>query len=83
MPPSITTIREPRIARTVAALRTNAWWLEEVLARAQSQPALLDEARTAVTDFASLTLKEVNRAAATHYRLTNAHVVGVVPAPAK
>jgi len=76
-------VREPRIAHTVAALRTNAWWLEEVLARAQSQPALLDEARTAVTDFASLTLKEVNRAAATHYRLTNAHVVGVVPAPAK
>jgi len=78
-PEEFSRVREPQIARTAAALRTNAWWLDEVLARAQSQPALLDEARTAATDFASLTREEVNRVAATHYRYPHAHVVGIVP----
>ncbi len=57
----------------------NVWWLETVLARAQSCPASLDDARTLKSDYESITLDEVNRAAAEHFRASSAYVCGIIP----
>jgi len=82
-PQEFSRLRAPLIARAAEDLRRNSWWLDEVLSRTQSQPTVLDAARTLTSDFASLTLEEVNRAAATHYRFAKANVVGIIPADAK
>lgn len=66
-PEEFARLREPLRAAAAEAQHSNEWWLDEVLADAQSDPASLAEARAMAGGFDRLTLGEVNRAAADHF----------------
>jgi len=72
-------LREPRRAQTAAQLGSDDWWLHQVLARAQSQPAVLADARALATVYGELTREEVNRAAVRYLRAADASTILVVP----
>jgi len=72
-------VREPLRAVALAELRSNEWWLANVLTRAQTQPAALEEAHTHATAFADLTRDDVNRAVAAHFRATESNAIGFIP----
>ncbi|MBP9914537.1 MAG: insulinase family protein, partial [Opitutaceae bacterium] len=78
-----TRLSEPLRTRAAENLRNNDWWLHKVLLRAQTEPAVLDDARTLSTGFADLTRDEVNRAAADVFPIANAYGVGAAPAQEK
>jgi len=59
---------EPLRSEAAAYLRSNEWWLWNVLILAQSRPAVLDEARSLPTAFDRITLHEVNQALAAHFK---------------
>lgn len=69
----------PLRTAAVADLRSNDWWLANVVSRAQSQPAVLAEARTHAIAFDDLTRREVDRIAAAHLRSANGNCVGFSP----
>jgi zinc protease len=56
-------IREPARARYAKDVRNTGWWLNEVVAQAQSRPAVLDQARQHGKIMEEITLEEVNQAA--------------------
>jgi len=72
-------LREPLRAAALADLRSNEWWLSNVLMRAQSDPAVLGEARTHGTAFDDLTRDEVNRITAAHFNPAESNAVGFIP----
>ncbi len=72
-------LREPRRAQTAAQLGSDDWWLHQVLARAQSRPAVLSDARALATVYSDLTREEVNLAALRYLRAAGASTILVVP----
>jgi zinc protease len=72
-------LREPRRVQAGESLRSNEWWLNQVLLTAQTQPAVLDDARSLSSAFTELTRDEVNRAAASHFRAERSNIIGVSP----
>lgn len=72
----------PLRAQAGEDLRSNTWWLLQVLLYAQTRPGVLDDARTHAQAYADLTLADVNRAAA-WLRLANASGIGASPARGK
>jgi zinc protease len=72
-------LREPLRAAALEDLRSDEWWLANVLIRAQSQPAVLAEARTHGTAYDDLSRDEVNRAAASHLVAAKSNAVGYIP----
>ena len=77
-----TRLREPLRIAAVADLRSNEWWLSNVLMRAQSQPAVIEEARTHGIAFDKLTRDDVNRAIASHFIAGESNCVGFIPVAA-
>lgn len=76
-------LREPLLANVTEDLRSNQWWLNAVLAHAQGEPAVLEDARTRATVYAELTRDEVSRVAAECFRPAAANTVIIIPiAPA-
>lgn len=78
-PEEFTRLREPLLARAAESLRSNDWWLDEVLSFAQSEPAVLAEARTLATAYAQLTAAEVNHVAADFFPARRASALLVIP----
>jgi zinc protease len=72
-------LREPRRAQTAAQLGSDDWWLHQVLVRAQSQPAIVGDARDLATVYDELTREEVNRAAVRYLRAAQASAILVIP----
>ncbi len=70
---------EPLRVRAREDLRNNWWWLNNVLLYAQSQPAVLADARSLPTIFSTLSRDDINRAA-THFIAAKSNVVGASPA---
>lgn len=56
-------LKEPRRTRNAEQMRDNGWWLAAIVASAQSQPSVLEEARGHLTGYDSITAENVNRAA--------------------
>lgn len=78
-PEEFTRLREPQLASAAEALRSNEWWLDEILAFAQSEPSVLQEARTLGTALAQITLAEVNLVAADFFSSRRASAFVVIP----
>ncbi len=57
--PTLTSIRE--------SARTNGYWLNSVLARAQERPEVLDWSRTRESDFAAISAEEINALAKIYF----------------
>ncbi len=56
-------IQEPARSRHAEEMRNNAWWLNAVVARAQSRPDVLEEARRHEKILDEVTVEDVNQAA--------------------
>ena len=56
-------LREPARSRHAEEMRSNAWWLDTVVARAQSRPDVLEEARRHEKIIDEITVEDVNEAA--------------------
>jgi hypothetical protein len=69
--------REAALAQAEAEMRDGNWWLREVVAVAQSRPAVLDAARQRRSNLSAISLQEVNTAARvfTTDRVTVAHLL--------
>jgi len=61
-PDEFARLREPARAKCAEDMRNNAWWLNAVVAIAQSRPEVLDVARRHEKIFDEVTLDDVNRA---------------------
>jgi zinc protease len=72
-------LREPLIAATAESLRSNDWWLDNVLICAQGDPSALDAVRSLGAAYAQLTREEVNRVAADFFRADRASSLVVLP----
>lgn len=72
-------LREPRSVQAMNSLASDDWWLHGVLARAQSEPGILDEVRLLATFYPSVSRDEVNRVAAQHLRSARATAILVIP----
>lgn len=76
--PTLTSIRE--------SARTNGYWLNSVLARAQERPEVLDWCRTRESDFAAISVEEINALAKSYFapeRISHALILPVAKAPAE
>jgi zinc protease len=82
-PEEFTRLREPRRTATAAQLGSDDWWLHQVLVRAQSQPEVLAETRALATVYGEVTREDVNRAAASYLRASNASAILVIPQSAQ
>ncbi len=69
--PTLTSIRE--------SARTNAYWLGSVLSRAQERPEVLDWARSRESDFASITVAEINALAKKYFAPANISHALILP----
>ncbi|MBE7539916.1 MAG: insulinase family protein [Opitutaceae bacterium] len=75
--PTLTSIRE--------SARTNNYWLNSVLSRAQERPEVLDWARSREADYASITVAEINALAQRYFspeRISHALILPAAKAPA-
>lgn len=72
--------RQPVLTQTRESLRTNGYWLGNVLLRAQEKPAVLDWARTRIPDLESISTAEINALAKTYLPSARAFRVTVLPA---
>ncbi len=75
--PMLTSIRE--------SARTNAYWLNSVLARAQARPEVLDWCRSREADFASISVKDINALAKAYFppeRISHAVILPTATTPA-
>ena len=70
---------EPRIAENPTRLRNNSYWLYHIVTPAQSEPFRLDWPRTREADLRSITLKEVNAAAAKFLHGNRAQIFVATP----
>jgi zinc protease len=61
-PDQFARLREPARAKCAEDMHSNAWWLDAVVAIAQSRPEVLDLARRHAKIFDEVTLDDVNRA---------------------
>lgn len=73
-------LRAPAKAESEEQLRSNAWWLNRVLVRAQSRPEVLTDARTLASGYDAVTLADLNRAAARYLPASHASYDCVMPA---
>jgi zinc protease len=73
-------LRAPLASSVVQSLQSNDWWLDNILATAQTAPAALEYARTAVAVVARLERGEVNRMAAGLFRSETASSLTLIPA---
>lgn len=60
--------RKPLLTQLRESVRTNRYWLGNVLARAQEKPEVLDWARSREADFESISKAELDRLAALYFR---------------
>ena len=72
--PILTSIRE--------SVRTNTYWLNAVVSRAQGQPEVMEWARHREEDFATITREEINALARTYLTPDNLSHVIIQPAAA-
>jgi predicted Zn-dependent peptidase len=61
--PDFERLREPLRARYAEDMRSNGWWLNEIVALAQSHPDVLAEARQHEKILDGVTIEDVNQAA--------------------
>jgi zinc protease len=71
--------RQPILTEIRESFRTNAYWLNNVLLRAQEKPEVLDWARSRTADFESITATEVSTLAKTYLSPERAFRVTVLP----
>ncbi|MEO6246700.1 MAG: tetratricopeptide repeat protein, partial [Opitutaceae bacterium] len=79
-----TRLGAPLRVGAIENLRSNDWWLDHVLAHAQSDPAVLATARELTGAYDRLTRDTVNRVAAAHFKSDRASsliVIPIAPAP--
>ncbi|CAN5471470.1 insulinase family protein [soil metagenome] len=71
--------RLPLLTALRESLRSNAYWLNAVVSRAQEKPVVLDWARTRLPDVESITTKEINELAKKYLGRDRASKVVVLP----
>jgi zinc protease len=71
--------REPMITAVQQSLRSNSYWLNEVLARAYERPVMLDRARTCLADVEAITTAELGALAKEYLGRTRASRATVLP----
>lgn len=74
-------LREPIRSRFLSDLRNNSWWLDAVVALAQSQPSGLSEARVHARIVDELTFDDVNQAARIFGSASTVTIVRPVASP--
>jgi len=74
--------KQPALTAIKESLRNNGYWLNNVLARAQEKPEVLDWSRTRVADIEAITAAELSALAKTYLGRDHASRVIVLPAPA-
>jgi zinc protease len=74
--------KQPELTAIKESFRKNAYWLDDVLARAQEKPEVLDWARTRLADNEAITAADLNALAKTYLGRDRASRVIVRPAPA-
>lgn len=74
--------RRPLLTGLRESVRSNGYWLSAVLSRAQSEPQVLDWARTREADIAAITPAELSTLAKTYLTPERASSVIVLPKPA-
>lgn len=72
--------RQPMVTAMQESLRTNGYWLNNVLGRAQEKPEVMEWARTRMADVESITTAELSALAKAH--LGRAHVSRATVLPA-
>lgn len=72
--------RQPRLQTAAVQLRTNAYWLNAVVASAQSEPQRLDLARRRISDFARTSAAELSALAARLLPAERASLFTAIPA---
>jgi zinc protease len=71
--------REPAITGIRQSLRSNSYWLNSVLARAQEKPEMLDRARTRLADWEAITTAELGALAKEYLGRTGVSRATVLP----
>ncbi|PYK15052.1 MAG: peptidase M16, partial [Verrucomicrobia bacterium] len=71
--------REPWITAIQQSLRSNSYWLNSVLARAQERPEMLDQARRRLADVEAITTAELGALAKEYLGRTRASRATVLP----
>jgi zinc protease len=77
----LTRAKQPALTAIKESLRKNAYWLGNVLARAQEKPEMLDWARTRLADIEAITAADLSALAKTYLGRDRASRVIVRPAP--
>jgi len=72
--------KQPVLTSVRESLRTNAYWMRSVLARAQEKPEVLDWARSRLSDIESITAEELSALARQYLGAAHASRVIIVPA---
>ena len=75
--------RQPLLTALRESLRTNGYWLNTVLAKAQEKPQVLDWARTRTADVESITRAELSALAKQFFRRDRVSRATVLPAIAR
>jgi zinc protease len=76
----LTRARQPALTAARESLRTNAYWDNAVLARAQEKPEVLDWARTRLSDLEAITAAELSELAKAYLGKERASRVTILPA---
>ncbi len=74
---------KPTLSTLEKTKRENSYWLNTVLAQAQSQPQRLDWSRERDQDYRSITIAELNELAAKYYTKENAIRITITPSGEK
>ena len=78
----LTRAKQPALTAIKESLRKNAYWLGNVLARAQEKPEVLDWSRTRLPDVEAITTADLSALAKTYLGRDRASRVIVRPAAA-